>query len=119
MDYSNVFYDQSSCDTLASKLETVQYNAAFSNTITGAIRGTSREALYQELGLEYLQQIRWIRHLCLFYKAVSTKLPAYICYIIPPIGQSQRHPNKFNSICCRTEYFKNSFFLAFLVNGTS
>ena len=76
----------------------------------GAIKGTSREKLYQELGLEYLQQRRWMRRLCLFYKVVSTKLPAYIYDIIPPVRQSQRHPNTFNSISCRTEYFKNSFF---------
>ena len=49
-------------------------------------------------------------HLCLFYKVVLTKLPAYIYDFIPPVRQSQRHPNTFNSFSCRTEYFKNSFF---------
>ena len=52
-----------------------------------------------------MQLLHW-----LFYKVVSTKLPAYIYDIIPPVRQSQRHPNTFNSISCRTEYFKNSFF---------
>ena len=51
-----------------------------------------------------------MRRLCLFYKVVSTKLPAYIYDFIPPVRQSQRHPNTFNSFSCRTEYFKNSFF---------
>ena len=46
----------------------------------------------------------------LFYKVVSTKLPAYIYDTIPPVSQSQRHPNTFNSISCRTNCFKNSFF---------
>ena len=32
------------------------------------------------------------------------------CNIVPSVRQSQRHPNTFNSISCRTEYFKNSFF---------
>ena len=50
-----------------------------------------------------------MRRLCLFYKVVSTKLPAYI-YIIPPVRQSRRQPNTFNSTPCRTEYFKTSFF---------
>ena len=76
----------------------------------GSIKGTSREKLYQELGLEYLQQRRRMRHICFFYKVVSTKLPAYIYDFIPPLRQSQRHPNTFNSFSCRTEYFKNSFF---------
>ena len=108
LDYGDVVYDQPSNDAFSNKLETVQYNAALA--ITGAIKGTSREKLYQELGLEYLQQRRWMRRLCLFYKVVSTKLPAYIYDLIPPVRQSQRHPNTFNSISCRTEYFKNSFF---------
>ena len=50
-----------------------------------------------------------MRRFCLFYKVVSTKLPAFIYDTIPPVSQSQRHPNTFNSISCRTEYFKNSF----------
>ena len=74
------------------------------------MKGTSREKLYQELGLEYIQQRRWMRRFCLFYKVVITKLPAYIYDIIPPLRRSQRHPNTFNSISCRTEYFKISFF---------
>ena len=52
-----------------------------------------------------------MRHFYLFYKVVSTKLPAYNYDIIPPVRQSQRHPNTFDSISCRNEYFKNSFFL--------
>ena len=51
-----------------------------------------------------------MRCLDLFYKVVSTKLPAYIYDIITPVRQSQRHLNIFNSISCRTEYFKNSSF---------
>ena len=36
--------------------------------ITGAIRGTSKEKLYQELGLESLQFRRSFRKLGMFYK---------------------------------------------------
>ena len=50
------------------------------------------------------------RRLSLFYKVVSTKLPAYIYDIIPPVRQSQKHPNTYNSIFYKTGYFKNSFF---------
>ena len=92
----------------SSKLETVQYNAAL--VISGAIKGTSREKLYQELGREYLQQRRWMRRLCLFHKVVSTKIAACIYDFIPPVRQSQRHPNTLNSFSFRTKYFKNSFF---------
>ena len=53
LDYGDVVYDQPSNDAFSNKLETVQYNAALA--ITGAIKGTSREKLCQELTLEYLQ----------------------------------------------------------------
>ena len=45
-------YDQRSNNAFSNKLETAQYNATLA--ITGAIKGTSREKLYKELGLEYL-----------------------------------------------------------------
>ena len=38
------------------KFESIQYNAAL--TITGAIRETSREKLYQEFGLDSLKDRR-------------------------------------------------------------
>ena len=38
-------------------METIQYNAI--SAITGPIRGSSWEKLYQELGLKTLQQQRW------------------------------------------------------------
>ena len=41
------------------KLKSVQYKAAL--TITGAIQGSSREKLHQELGLESLKSRRWHR----------------------------------------------------------
>ena len=51
-----------------------------------------------------------MRRLCLFYKVVLTKLPVCIYDFAPPIRQSQRHPNIYNSFSCRTEYFKDSIF---------
>ena len=62
LDYGNVIYDQSYNNTFHQKMESIQYNAALA--ITGAIRGSSREKLYQELGLESLQQRRWYKKLC-------------------------------------------------------
>ena len=43
------------------KIKYIQYNAALA--ITGTIRGTTREKLYQELGLESLKGGRWLRRL--------------------------------------------------------
>ena len=59
LDYGDVIYDQPNNSRLSDKIESVQYNAALA--ITGAIRGTSKEKLYQELGLESLKDRRWLR----------------------------------------------------------
>ena len=52
LDYGDVIYDQPNNISLCKKIESIQYNAAL--PITGAIRGTSKERMYQELGFEYL-----------------------------------------------------------------
>ena len=54
LDYGDVIYDQSYNNTFHQKMELIQYIAVLA--ITSAIRGSSREELYQELGLESLQQ---------------------------------------------------------------
>ena len=50
-------YDQAYNASFHQKLELLQYNACLA--ITGAIRGTSRGKLYEELGLDSLQLRRW------------------------------------------------------------
>ena len=45
MDYGDVIYDQPNLSSLTNQIESVQYNAAL--VITGAIRETSKEKLYQ------------------------------------------------------------------------
>ena len=48
LDYSDVLYDQTFNNSLHAKMKSIQYNACLA--ITGTIRGTSKEKLYQELG---------------------------------------------------------------------
>ena len=50
LDYGDVLYDQAFNNSFHGKMESIQYNACLA--IAGAIRGTSREKIYQELGLE-------------------------------------------------------------------
>ena len=50
IDYGDVIYDQPDHSTLSDNIESVQYDTALA--ITGAIRGTSRAKLHQELGLK-------------------------------------------------------------------
>ena len=53
-----------------------------------------------------------MRRLCLIYKVLLNKVPKCIYELIPPFRHSFRNPNSFTSLTCRTDYFKNSFFLS-------
>ena len=106
LDYGDVIYDQPPNESLSNRTESVQYKTALA--ITGAIQGSSRKKLYQELGLEHLNQRWWIRRLSLFYKVFHTKVPKYIHNLIPSMRTSARQPNIFTSLYCRTEHFQNS-----------
>ena len=63
LDYGHIIYDQSYNASFHQKLDSIQYNAALA--ITGAIRRTSKEKLYDELDLETFKK-RWYRTLLLF-----------------------------------------------------
>ena len=71
LDYGNMVYDQPNNSSLSEKIESLQYNAALA--ITGAIKGSSKEKLYHELGFESLKDRRWMRKLCCLYKVISSK----------------------------------------------
>ena len=72
LDYGDIIYDQAFNLSFHQKLESIQCNAGLA--LTGAIRGSSREKLYQELGLESFQLRRWYRKLCCFIKFIINKL---------------------------------------------
>ena len=66
LNYADMIYDKTFNESLKRKIEMVQYNAAL--IITGAFKGTSRDKIYQELGLESLADRRWTRKLFFFTK---------------------------------------------------
>ena len=66
LDYGYIVYDKPDNETFINKIEKVQYDAALE--ITGAIRGTSWEKLYAELGIKSLKFRLWFRKLACFYK---------------------------------------------------
>ena len=109
-DFADVIYDQPHNNTIINKLESIQYNSALA--ITGAIRGTSREKLYQELGLEYLSSRRWFKRLSLFHKIIYSKSPYYLHNIIPKPNHliNTRYQYLIPNFFCRTLSFTNSFF---------
>ena len=91
--------------------------------ITGAIRGTSSEKLFQELGLESLKSRRWLRKLCLFYKTFHKKSPSYLFQLIPPINNvcatRSSQSNKISSFKTRHNFFKDSIFPAVISKRNS
>ena len=111
LDYADVIYDQPHNETFCNTLESIQYNAALA--ITGAIRGTSKERIYQELGLESLRNRRWFHRLCVIFKVIKYGLPSYLFAMLPQFAFSRNSErnnlNLFSSIPSHTEYFKNSF----------
>ena len=80
LDYGD--YDQPNNDSFSDKIEQLQYKASLA--IIGAIHGTSRECLYNELGLESLNNRMWYGKLWAIYKLLSTQCPKYLFDIIPP-----------------------------------
>ena len=79
---------------MQQKFEYIQYNVALA--ITRAIRGTSREKIDSELGLELLQDKCWYRKLCAFYKILTGMSPKYLSDSI---------------VWAKKNYFLNTFFL--------
>ena len=57
--------------------------------ITGVIQGTSRERVYDELGLMPLSKRRWYKKLIFFYKIVNGILPDYFHSCIEIFSQNK------------------------------
>ena len=110
LDYAYIIYDQAYNSAFPDKLQSIQYNACL--VITGAIRGTSAEKIYQELGPESFKSRRWFRKRCHFYKIFNEKSPSNLFNLIPNFNKVHNTRLSYNipPIKVRHEYFKNSFF---------
>ena len=80
--------------------------------MTGAIKGSSTEKLYQEFGIEHLRSRRWFRKLCLLYKIIKSKSPPYLFNLIPRSSRlhTTRNSDNITPFKVRHNFFKNSFF---------
>ena len=111
LDYGDVIFDQAYNNSFHETLESPQYNTSLATT--GAIMGTSKEKLYQELGLESLQHRRWFRTLCIFYKIFQNQSQRYLYELLPL--QSTSHSNKssrnISLFQFKQKIFRNFFFL--------
>ena len=113
VDYGDIIYDQPQNESFCDKTEPVQYKAVLA--ITGAMQGTSRDKLNQELGLISLKARRWYKRLCCMYKIMAEKAPNYLINIMPKCDSTIKTTNNSISIFyCRTDCFKYSFFPSIL-----
>ena len=93
LDYGDIVYDEAFNNSFHQKIEPLQYNAALA--ISDAIRGTSREKLYQELGLGFKNQC-----------------PKYLFDINPQSNCQYRTRSAQNTphINVKHQFFKKSYF---------
>ena len=110
LDYGNVLRDQAFNNSLEEKLESNQYHVCLG--LTEAIRGTSKEKIYQELELESLRDRRCCRKLCLFYKVLENKNSKYLFSLIPTrcLLYSTRNIHIIPLVNTKHNFFKNSLF---------
>ena len=110
LEYGDIIYDQTYNKPFYQKMESIQYNAALA--ITGAVRGTSREKLYQELGLESLRKRRCYRKLWYFFKIFKGQSLEYLFKILPSVSKTYNTGTneKILLFSGKQDFFINSFF---------
>ena len=115
LDYGDIIYNQTYNTSFHQRLKSLQCNAALA--ITGAIRGTSKEKLYNELGLESLQNRRWYRKLSFLYKVIANQSPSYLFNMIPRKNTSRQTRGSDNVPLLGTKhnFFQNSYFPAAII----
>ena len=110
LNYGYIIYDQAYNASSHQKLGLLQYNACLA--IAGAIKGTSKEKLYEELGLESLQLLRWYRKLSCFCKLFNNEHLHYLFKLISSrsSGYVTRRMQNIPFFKTRHTFLKNSFF---------
>ena len=109
IDYGDTIYDQPQNESFCEKIESMQYKATLA--ITGAIQGTSRDKIYQELGLESIKSRRRYKRLVCMFKIMNERVPNNLINLIPKYEPTIRtRSNCIPSYKCRTNCFKHSFF---------
>ena len=107
-----ILSDKPNNENFQNKLEKGQYRTCLG--ITGAIQGTSRTKLYDELGLHSLIKRRWYNKLIFFYKIVNGLLPEdlYSCLDFPSQKNYSLRSTSASVIkpsSSRIKSFKNTF----------
>ena len=84
--------------------------------ITGAIKETCRDEIYQELGFESLTDRRWNRKLIFFHKIILGLQPSYLQNYLAPYDNERPYLTRYATqksikiFSRRTKAFESSFF---------
>ena len=112
-DHADITYDKPDNESFKDWVEKVQHNAALA--VTGTIKDTLRERIYNELGLESLADRRWYSMVTFFYNIVKNLAHKYLqSYFLPEaLNQYSTRVAKKNlltTLPSRTLTFSNTFF---------
>lgn len=112
MEYADVLWDGCS-ESESDLIEFVQYQSA--KVVTGAMKGTSKTRLSEELAWEDMKTRRSMHKLVLYFKIVNNLTPNYLRDLLPQTVQQRsglvlRHALNYTPFPTRTERFKKSFF---------
>ena len=94
LDYGDILYEKAYNSSFHQKIESGQYNRCLA--ITCAIRGTSKERFYDELGLESLTLCHWFRKLRYFHKFSKHESPQFLFKLVP-LTLSWRRPLSYRN----------------------
>ena len=111
LEYGNIVWDNCSMEN-SKAIESIQLDAA--RIITGATKVCSIQKLYEESGLEPLQNRRIRQKLCQLLKIINGLTPFYLRTILPERVQQQsryilRNSNNFSMPIARTTSYYKSF----------
>ena len=113
LDYGDILYDKPNNENFQNKMEKVQCRAGLATT--GGIQVTSRERLYNELGLHSLVKRRWHNKLVFFKKIVNYLIPDYLYFYLDFFSQGNYLLRSSSTSIIRpvptgTKSFKITFF---------
>ena len=112
LEYGDILFNNCT-EYQAQKIEAVQKRAA--RIITGAIKGTSTNIMYNELGWTSMKHRRDVHSLCLFHKIINGKAPQYLIDELPKkVGirtdRNLRNRDDYSQLAARTNTYSKSFF---------
>ena len=102
MEYACVIWDGCT-QAAADQLENLQLRAG--RIVCGAIRHTSHEIIYSELGWETLAKRREYFKLTLYHKMVYGLVPNHLCDLLPSsVATRTQYPVRSSNLLARTPF---------------